>query len=515
MAVFGCGVFFLLFGYLILTSILFPRYQQLQGIITLDALLAILLLVGMVWLWSRAWVTRFASDIARSQIFWPVLAGIFLLHLFLALSLVIDPTMSGWDPQTIFQAAEKISSGVGLSPSEMTYFQAYSNNLGIVALAAVLMKSGAVFGVHAMASLLIIFNVVCMNVALVLTYFCVKKVINDKAALFALVLGIIFITFSLWSRTFYSDTVGMLFPVAMLFIVIHLNEASSRRKWLLVAALGIVAGLGYLIKPTTIFVLIAAGLVFGLRSAIISLRTRTYFYKVGGALLVVVFGWWLMSTFISQMTAKRLEVAPHSMPLSSFMMLGLSKVCTPSECRYGAWNMPDALKYDEMNNPEQYKTYTESEVRHRLSTYGIGGYAAFLSEKGAWIMGDGTFYAYGEGVEKEVQPTASNWFSRLVQKVMFVSGKWFGIFQNTAQTWWIVLCILVLMPFFWLRRREFEPVLSTVYISLLGLLVFLLLFEARSRYLYLYIPLFIIAAAYGFNLLVMQVKGIRFIRKII
>lgn len=39
----------------------------------------------------------------------------------------------------------------------------------------------------------------------------------------------------------------------------------------------------------------------------------------------------------------------------------------------------------------------------------------------------------------------------------------------------------------------------TIMLSILGLTIFELLFEARARYLYIYAPLYIILAVYGFR----------------
>jgi hypothetical protein len=163
--------------------------------------------------------------------------------------------------------------------------------------------------------------------------------------------------------------------------------------------------------------------------------------------------------------------------------------------------MPDALKQGTFRTLADYKHYTNVEIKHRLKAYGVGGYISFISQKGAWVIGDGTFYGYQEGTEKTAPLLHTSKEDHLIQQIMHPSGRLYGTYVNVLQIGWITILLTMLAPFFLLKQRVYDDSTLIIFTSLLGLLVFLLLFEARSRYLYLYVPLFILAAVKGIEAL--------------
>ena len=59
---------------------------------------------------------------------------------------------------------------------------------------------------------------------------------------------------------------------------------------------------------------------------------------------------------------------------------------------------------------------------------------------------------------------------------------------------WLTILVLGIIATI---RSEKDPLLAIVMLSLIGLTVFELLFEARARYLYTYAPLYILLASAG------------------
>ena len=69
-----------------------------------------------------------------------------------------------------------------------------------------------------------------------------------------------------------------------------------------------------------------------------------------------------------------------------------------------------------------------------------------------------------------------------------------------VQFFWI--CILLLLVIFSLDNKYKEENSNLVIkLAITGIMVFLLIFEARARYLYLYIPIFIIGGSLGLKYL--------------
>ena len=64
---------------------------------------------------------------------------------------------------------------------------------------------------------------------------------------------------------------------------------------------------------------------------------------------------------------------------------------------------------------------------------------------------------------------------------------------------WFVLLALAAVPLVLRTPRLMRPEVSAIRIALLGLLLFLMLSEGRARFLYLYMPYFILLASLSFQ----------------
>ena len=84
-------------------------------------------------------------------------------------------------------------------------------------------------------------------------------------------------------------------------------------------------------------------------------------------------------------------------------------------------------------------------------------------------------------------------------------GAHFDILLAWWQVVWLAVLALVAVPAVWWRRERFTPPAAMLRLGLLMLLAFLLLFEARPRYLYLDPPYFFVLA----GLTVVAIVGAR------
>lgn len=492
------GLLLMLFvGY----GIVSPEYPQYRHSILFDAAAAMVILGALRSSKRlRAGIGHLSLLVENRKALGAVFACLFLLQIAVARALAIHPLTSGWDPITMYQSTMDFLKSPLPYPGALGYLKVFSNTLGIVVLLGVWLKLCAIVHLTNYVMLAIVLNAIFMNVALILMVLLAKRVAGPRASLFALGFGIIFITFSLWSSTFYSDSIGLFFPIASAYILLKFKESPSVRWQLLWASLlGLTVGCGYLIKPTVIFVVCAAALITGLNSllqsqhspkkAITPLKQRLLAVSLGLCVYV------LCAIGGQQLIAHDMHIKLTTMPASHFAMMGLATVCQPTSCRYGAWNLPDALLLSKFPTMDAYKQYTQKEIEHRLVRLGPVGYAKFLVRKGAWITTDGTFYAYQEGTAATAPLLYTDPFSRGVQQALHPGGRIYDLSQNAFEIAWLVLVFGVIITCF-------TTVVSTDYmlawfrLALFMLIAFLLLFEARSRYLYLYVPIWITIVAY-------------------
>ena len=69
------------------------------------------------------------------------------------------------------------------------------------------------------------------------------------------------------------------------------------------------------------------------------------------------------------------------------------------------------------------------------------------------------------------------------------------IFKELMQIIWLLVLSLAFLS----GIKDKENKNTIIYLSLIGITLFLLIFEARARYLYCYAPLFVLAALIGLN----------------
>jgi len=492
--------------YFLSISIFSSRYAALEHVAIMNGAVALLLVFWLIFVFKTKLV-GFLADFLEKRIVLSVLFLLIFVGLFtIANALAIDPMLSGWDPQTTFQQAFILSGNTTLN--DLTgYFQAYPNNLAIVGLTWLVIQVAQLINVDYITVTAFV-NAGILTLAIFLTYNTVKRLFNAKIALIALILCLV-IGLSPWLRTFYTDSVGMLFPVLSLNILVRMYQArTSKNRLLLGTSLGIVLGIGYLIKPTTIFIAIAVIMLVALYGSVLLYRksiTRTLLKKAVILALCVLFGFLLASVPIRTFMIHTMNLKVDSMPVSSFAMMGLTTVCTdyPKQCRYGAWNLSDALMHQKFTDNDVYREYTIEKIKDRVADYGFVGYLKFLSQKGAWVLGDGTFYVYNEGVESSSPFVHSSKIDQKIQNIMHPSGEYYKIFESILQTLWFVILISCVAAIILWRRVRAKSMKNYVFIitqiTLLGLMVFLLFFEARSRYLFLYVPFFIILACYLYD----------------
>ncbi len=493
-------IYITVFGYLALFAIFATRYRQFQGIIFLDAIIAVALMVALRYLVRSSLLGKLANLLEHKIFVSVFFVSVLLVHLCIAYSLSINPLTSGWDPQTMYQSSANFTESVKPYPDTTGYLELFSNTLGIVGLLNILHEIASLVHVSDFIDFIIVGNVLAMNAAFLLLYLCARRIGGNRAALLAIFFGLFFITFSLWSQTFYSDTIGLLFPIASLYLILRLMDSRKLMGRILWSVLlGLCGGIGYLVKPTTIFVLVA----FLVLVAVPFLHFHRIHknFAVFRPMLLVLPIILLVTIAVTiggqKVLAKSMDLTLNTMPASHFAMMGLSEDCSQNECRYGAWNLPDALALNQFKSIPVYEDYTVDTINSRLSNYGVDGYPIFLSKKGAWILGDGTFYAYHEGTGAQAPLLHRSSFNRTVQTIMHPTGAAFSVSRNILQVAWIAVLLASLTPISLKRPGQSLRTLTLIRLSLLGLLAFLLLFEARSRYLYLYVPLFILLASYG------------------
>ncbi len=471
-------------------STIYPRWQALVGaaVLVVGVIVAVGLSGGLVrWLEQHPWVRRGLG------LLWLTALGATMVRVGLA---IWAPT--GWDSAMVEEWSYGMVHGGADSETLSWMINLYPNNSLLVAALTRWYELCAAVGITGRATGAVLITAMAMTAAFAIGYLTTRRVAGPTAGYVYAVLLTPFLAVSPYAAVAYSDTIGMLFPITIIYLFVRLLDAD--RLWvrgLLWLGIGVVFHLGYQVKPTVLFALLAViggGIavtnwrrwtrpdLVRRATAAVALAAGVGVSVVGSNLLISPFGF-----------APEGEEVEHAMPFTHFLNMGAVRVETPyGTHRWGGYNHPDVV---EMINlpPEERSEHAVDSYLQRVEAMGPYGYAEFLNDKGNWVFGDGSFFAYGEGTMSAPDPgwVRNDARSTAIRDWVNLHGAHYPTVLLGWQVLWLAVLVLLVAPVVAWPRGMFNLPSAAMRLSLVGLLVFLLLFEARPRYLYLYLPVFV------------------------
>ena len=402
--------------------------------------------------------------------------------------------LTDWDVDLIYQSAVELARGTFSSSNRYGefcwYYSVYPNNMELLWIMYACLKINQFFGIIDSANGIMIFiivNCMLMSVTGYLLYKIVTSMISRIWGIFSWLMFLAFIGLSPWVTIPYSDSLGLIFPVLILWLCMRLSE--SRHKIPYTIAMGFLSGVGYHIKPQTGIVFIAIIMLWGitcLQQCVKQVRARRM--AICLALCIMAFA---SSTFIPKAIAASLDIPINSdrtFGMSHFLMMGMNPKTR------GVYSQDDCDYSNSFDTPEQRKNGELQKVKERLEEYGFKGYAQLLNEKLLTTYADGTFAWGCEGAFwKEILPEKNEGVSHWTREFYYRDGKFYTEFLSYSQAWWMVILSLACFTY----KSHSNNFMVVIQLAILGLTAFELLFEARARYLYTFSPLFIILAVCG------------------
>lgn len=418
--------------------------------------------------------------------------GIFAIILVAQLVLAVAVTrFPGWDAGELVTNAINLADGA--DEINTAYFNQYPFNIALTLVLWKFMELSRGLGLTDDLVAASILNALVLFAGTVVTYLAARKLVAPSIALLTLIPTTAFIAFSPWINTAYSDTFALVFTALLLYLFLLLGEAPSfRRKTVVWAAIGICAGLGSAIKITVLIGLIAIVLVVVVQSI-----TKREGWKTVGAtgLAIVIAGGCVVGVgqvvklveTQSGVVAFDLYTNDREFPLTHFLKMGAQGL--------GGYNQEDVNTTVAIPTKSERSEAALQEYLRRVAALGPAGYSTLLTDKATWSLGDGTFYQSGEGGSTDSPFVSTDRLSVKIQSFFDIHGSNHWMLVLAWQPLWILMLLLIAAPLFMKDRRLFSDPASVLRFALLGLLLYVMFFENRSRYLYLYVPFFILLAS--------------------
>ncbi len=444
------------------------------------AIAAVLVLIGTGILFLLKKFTGLKGAVIRGSL----VVFCFIAQFYLFWKTSMTP---GWDANIV------VRSAIDGFP-DMLYYSKLPNNL----LPAIIMRGWVValdfLTFIAPLKRLIILNLIFVNCGLLFMYLAVKRVWGLFAADKALLISIPLIAFSPWLATPYTDTMGIFFPSFILYCLVRGAQSNKvREKQLFIALSGLAAVFSYYIKPTALIVLIAAVIAVLVSKKFRQMFNFTRNIKKNSAIALIIgcaVGYILVSIIMYPANERIQNEHPNEIPrgLLYYLDHGIrsrnSGTWSGDNYEWTAYNIAD----------ENYEQMAWERITDLVQSYGFSGMAEHFYKKILWTGTDGVF-AYGmEGAFYTEPQDPTDTLRGFLQNYVYHESYFFqNVLAQFLQALWLIVCFQSAVSFLYSDKNEFSFLTK---LAVGGLFLYLMLFENRSRYIFLYTPVIIFATSY-------------------
>lgn len=440
------------------------------------------ILFSIVFLFLLMCIFKRINKASLKKMKWVKIASVVVLILGQILIIKVFNPVQVTDSYVINNQAISIAEGVEKSVDvpNYPYFGQYYNNNFVLVVSIYLARFFKL--IHLDYTLgYTLFNVLMINVGVLLSYLIGKKVKDEKFATKLLVLNVFNpLNYLLvhWTYTVTYSIPGMLLMV-YLALLLKDKDNSIRKKVLLSVGIGLCLILGYYMRPTIVIPFIAIFMCFCMY---LILKKKTMKDFILPAIIIMLVS--LVTYFgVGKLNKSYVDNGDTVWPLTHWVMMGLHGD--------GIVNEKDNSFTRGFKTKEEKKEANIKEIKKTLKSYGVNGFINHSLAKMSvnWAEGSGT-YQYRISQDKNQTPLYT-----------WIVGNKRDIVVVFCQIFRIVTLFLSLIGIFeLLRYKNDKPNFRFMNILILfGGILFYLIWEAKTSYCVPFLPFIFILGVYGLD----------------
>lgn len=434
---------------------------------------------------------------------------------------------TGWDAGTVRHAAIEFLEGRGTSVAWFPeYFNLNSNNRTLTSAMIGSGRAADKMGVE-FEEYNDVFIFVQLVVYLIASWalFVIARKLTGRFlyAWLAWVILLVLIGVSPWLSIPYSDCMSIAFSIVALWIF-TLRARNLAMTVLKYASLGVVFVLAINMKPQSAIAVVAI-VVYLMMNAIrqpmeyvTKYRTRII-AAIGGLIIMTA----LTTIAVNKINDRYVPIEKgYTMPWTHFMMMGLNAGCSGMYCLSDVYDVSLQKQFKHVDGmtirdvrdritTDEIKKINIAEIKRRLVEYGPVGLLNHFRNKLITNFNEGTFTWFGEGgfdwmiPDRRGQPGA--WLRALYynpersegfadRAYLYIDApSHFQDFRNIERVaWWSTVLLVAAVGFIWRRKYDKDYIIVPAMLSVLGVVMFEMLFEARTRYFINAVPIFVLLA---------------------
>lgn len=351
---------------------------------------------------------------------------------------------------------------------ELPYIQfveSFGNNYPVILFESFMIKILAWMGFQDIGIVLTHLNIIVLVVAIVLTWLIVKETRGVKAAAKTAVLCLLNPYLYLIVNWTYSMTYSLPIMMGILYIALRLKKVKTTAGGVALALTeGLLIGGGFLIRPTTVFLLIAAGIVWfpSLFSNIRKKLNRRRIIQI----LCIVFAAVLVIALVNIQVDRRFgRIKPRNLPLSFWTLLGSHDD--------GIWNGADFSAVRKAQDSEDIAKYALDQTVSNYRRQGVDGTLNLWYRKLVNTWADGGFF-YREPAVSEGNSLSEYFLGNGARNQLTkIYCQAFRLFMIMG---FLLACSIALV------RKNIPEIVLIMMITVFGGIAFHMIWETNPRY---------------------------------
>lgn len=464
-------VLFLCMGWIVLTGIL--EYNKVvfryNCIFLSIGIIIYMFLIRLIY-------TKLIDKLMKIKYITYILFSVFLI--LAIVSGIIFKLNPSWDMGTVFEIAkEYVEKG---TITNTFYLAEFPNNTMMLCIEIIFMKVLKIFHITDYLTAITILTACIITASVVVFYYIAKKILGDKKALMFLIIAVFTTPFYLYSAVYYTDTFSMLIVALLFYLWLIIREMEkSKKKLILQIFYGIILFVAYELKLTSVFVYIAIIIYEICNTNIKSVIKNNYIIVLISIIFLISF----KVLIVNNLTTEE-ERNKYQIPTEHWIMMGMN----------GVGNfIPEDYAYTNQFGTLEEKAKADREmIVQRIKENNINEHIKRITRKMGYTWHDGTYFV--PDILRRL-PTNKN----ILHEFVLEDGKYCSFYKYIPQIMHFAMLIFIMLNLRKIiKNKEYNSKELVGMISILGIMMFLIIWENRSRYLVNMLPL----------MLLMQINGI-------
>ena len=388
-----------------------------------------------------------------------------------------------WDFSKLYRTAYEYTHKM---PYTTEYYARYKNNVFWVSVLILLIKIIELFvGTISFATFVNISAVIsCLMIWLAFFFIhkTAKTLWDEKKAFYVGLIGVCCLPLYLYSQFLYTDSPAILLVAVLIYLYTKVRMLAGPRKYIICGLMGFLSATLFNIKLTAFLVVVA----IVLDSLTKISKAKTYFLCLGISIVVACASFFLCSGLSHQyLNITQKESVQREFPPTHWVMMGLNNTSI------GGYYQKDVDYTYSYPNYDAKKDANIKEIKHRVENYGFTGFM-----KHTFVRKVIRTWGASDLASTDYLCSSPRYKDSFMYNLFAAEGKYSFLTNIYNNIYFVFIYIgLLLSVLFAIRKKDYS--LNVLRISLIGIMIFLSVWECNSRYLLTFTPVLIILGADG------------------